>query len=124
MTFSRRFLLDAGIRASIALPIWMQVGLARAAGRLPRTAPISQAAEAELQSRRLVVIDPGHGGRDPGCIGAGSLYEKDIALATAWDLRHALERGGYDVMMTRSSDVFIPHPAGWRGTPFPPERWE
>lgn len=111
MTFSRRFLLDAGIRASIALPIWMQVGLARAAGRLPQTAPISKAAETELLSRRLVVIDPGHGGKDPGCIGEGNLYEKDIALATAWDLRHALERSGYAVMMTRSSDVFIPLPA-------------
>jgi N-acetylmuramoyl-L-alanine amidase len=83
----------------------MQMGLAQAAqrgpGRLPAVRPV-------LPSSRLVVIDPGHGGRDPGCIGAGNLYEKDIALATAWDFRNALARGGYDVLMTRTSDVFLP----------------
>ncbi|MDD2860165.1 MAG: N-acetylmuramoyl-L-alanine amidase [Acidiphilium sp.] len=105
MIFSRRFVLDAGIRATLSVPLWMQMGLAQAAQRGPGRLP---AVRAMPPSSRLVVIDPGHGGRDPGCIGAGNLYEKDIALATAWDFRNALARGGYDVLMTRTSDVFLP----------------
>ncbi|MGC9271630.1 N-acetylmuramoyl-L-alanine amidase family protein [Acidiphilium sp.] len=107
MGFSRRFLLDAGVKATIALPVWMRSALARAAGR-DRAALLTPAAYREATANRLVVIDPGHGGRDPGCIGSGNLYEKDIALAAAWDLRHALQRGGYEVVMTRARDVFIP----------------
>jgi len=108
MAFSRRFLLDAGVKASIGLPIWMQSGLARAAQRRGAAPILSPAAVRALEKKRLVVIDPGHGGRDPGCIGAGNLYEKDIVLAAAWDLRRALEHSGYEVVMTRAHDVFIP----------------
>ncbi|HEY4254425.1 MAG TPA: N-acetylmuramoyl-L-alanine amidase [Roseomonas sp.] len=57
----------------------------------------------------LVVIDPGHGGRDPGTIGASGIYEKRIVLATALELKRQLEAGRRcRVMMTRSRDVFIP----------------
>ncbi len=108
MAFSRRFLLDAGVKATIALPAWMQFGLARAAQFGTRTPHVTPAAWKHATANRLVVIDPGHGGRDPGCIGTGNLFEKDIALAAAWDLRHALERGGYEVVMTRARDIFIP----------------
>ncbi|MCW8305608.1 N-acetylmuramoyl-L-alanine amidase [Acidiphilium sp. PA] len=107
MSFSRRFLLDAGVKATISLPLWMQAALARASGP-DRARMISPAAYREATRHRLVVIDPGHGGHDPGCIGQGNLFEKDIALSAAWDLRHALERGGYEVVMTRARDVFIP----------------
>lgn len=105
MLVSRRFMLDTGIKAVLTVPLWMQAGLAQAAQAKPLVRPT---ALREAIRNHLVVIDPGHGGRDPGCIGAGNLYEKNIALATAWDFRHALERGGYDVMMTRSRDVFVP----------------
>ena len=111
MNFSRRMLLDGGLKATITLPVWMQLGLARAAARLPKTLTISRAGDHALRTKRLVVIDPGHGGRDPGCIGNGNIYEKDIVLATALDFRNALQRSGYDVMMTRSTDIFLPLPA-------------
>lgn len=107
MVFSRRFLLDAGVKATISLPVWMRSALARGSGR-NSGGVLAWAAYREATANRLVVIDPGHGGRDPGCIGAGDLYEKDIALAAAWDLRHALHRGGYEVFMTRGRDIFIP----------------
>ena len=42
----------------------------------------------------LIVIDPGHGGRDPGAIGARGTQEKRIALAAALDLKRRLEAGG------------------------------
>ena len=106
MRLSRRFLLDSGVKATITLPLWMQSALARA---VPGPAPrLSRAAWREATGKRLVVIDPGHGGHDPGCIGQGDIYEKTIVLSTAYDLRHALERAGYDVVMTRSRDIFIP----------------
>lgn len=110
MALSRRFLLDGGIKATITLPLWVQHGLARAATRPDRGGRATDAAAREAAGKRLVVIDPGHGGHDPGCIGRGDVFEKDIALAAAWDFRRALERGGYHVIMTRSSDIFLPLP--------------
>lgn len=57
----------------------------------------------------MVMLDPGHGGKDPGAIGVSGTYEKHIALATALELRHLLERSGrYRVAMTRAKDHFIP----------------
>lgn len=68
----------------------------------PRDAP-------PLARPPLVVIDPGHGGRDPGAIGARGTFEKHIVLAAARDLRDSLrERRRYRVLMTRDRDVFIP----------------
>ena len=56
----------------------------------------------------LVVIDPGHGGQDPGAIGPGGIKEKNITLALGRALKQKLEDSGqYRVMMTRDKDVFI-----------------
>ncbi|MES2712828.1 MAG: N-acetylmuramoyl-L-alanine amidase [Pseudomonadota bacterium] len=61
------------------------------------------------RARPLVVIDPGHGGRDPGAIGNEGTLEKRITLATALELKRQLEAGGQvRVAMTRTRDVFIP----------------
>lgn len=56
----------------------------------------------------LIVIDPGHGGVDPGAVGVGNVYEKNIVLALAKELKKELEATGrYKVVMTRDKDVFI-----------------
>ncbi len=55
-----------------------------------------------------IVIDPGHGGHDRGAKARFGLYEKDLALDTALRLRDCLEKRGFRVVMTRTSDVFIP----------------
>ena len=56
-----------------------------------------------------VVIDPGHGGKDPGAIGESGLIEKNVTLAAARELAHALRATGrYNVELTRDSDTFIP----------------
>lgn len=56
----------------------------------------------------LIVIDPGHGGQDPGALGHAGHKEKDITLAAAKDLKkHLEETGRYNVQLTRSTDVFI-----------------
>lgn len=60
-------------------------------------------------NRRLVVmLDPGHGGEDPGAIGPSGLREKDVVLSIARETKRELERLGYQVYMTRNEDVFIP----------------
>ncbi|MGH9438849.1 MAG: N-acetylmuramoyl-L-alanine amidase family protein, partial [Terriglobia bacterium] len=58
---------------------------------------------------RRIVIDPGHGGHDTGAIGRGGIEEKNVVLDVALRLRELiLKRMGCDVVMTRSSDKFIP----------------
>lgn len=57
----------------------------------------------------LVVLDPGHGGRDPGAIGTTGVYEKRIVLQAALELKRRLEAARIcRVALTRSRDVFIP----------------
>ncbi|MCT8140282.1 SH3 domain-containing protein [Anaerobacillus sp. CMMVII] len=55
---------------------------------------------------KVIVIDPGHGGRDPGAVAFG-LMEKDIVLSTALILEKKLQQAGAKVVLTRSTDVFL-----------------
>ena len=58
--------------------------------------------------KKLVVIDPGHGGVDPGAVSRSGRYEKHVVLAHARELRRQLlATGGYRVAMTRDRDVFV-----------------
>ena len=57
---------------------------------------------------KTIVIDPGHGGKDPGGIGVGNLYEKPIALAISKKIAAILTAKGYTVHLTRDADKFIP----------------
>jgi len=60
------------------------------------------------RAKPVVVIDPGHGGIDPGAISANNLAEKTVVLAVAKRLKAALVKSGrYEVHMTRTRDVFI-----------------
>lgn len=54
-----------------------------------------------------VLIDPGHGGSDPGAIGVTGLREKGVNLDIALMVRDELESRGYDVVMTRSTDKYL-----------------
>ncbi len=59
-------------------------------------------------NKPMIVIDPGHGGIDPGALGNAKVYEKTVVLAVAKRLRAALLASGrYRVAMTRNKDVFI-----------------
>lgn len=59
------------------------------------------------QGIKLVVLDPGHGGKDPGAIGKMGTKEKDLNLSIAKKLKKYLEKFGLDVLLTRNSDVFL-----------------
>jgi N-acetylmuramoyl-L-alanine amidase len=83
--------------------------ISKAATPPPRAArPADDTKRARAPNAKpVIVIDPGHGGLDPGAIGAG-VQEKDVVLAVANQLRRQLEATGrYDVHMTRTNDVFV-----------------
>lgn len=62
-----------------------------------------------VQRPVVVVVDPGHGGKDPGAIGPSGLREAHVALSIARILREELQsQGGYQVVLTRDADVFLP----------------
>ena len=68
---------------------------------------VSLARQLGLNVRR-VVIDPGHGGRDPGCLVRGGIKEKDITLSMAKLLAKKLKKElGFEVFLTRNKDVYL-----------------
>ena len=107
----RRLLLGLGVSATILLPSWLRPAIAWAATRhhhrsLHRPTSISPT---NAHAAPLIMLDPGHGGKDPGAIGVAGTYEKHVSLAAAHDLRQRLEASGrYRVAMTRATDRFIP----------------
>jgi N-acetylmuramoyl-L-alanine amidase len=68
------------------------------------SAPRGGALPSGLRPIRTIVIDPGHGGRDPGAIGVGRLPEKDVTLRLARALGTRLEEKGFRVIYTRRDD--------------------
>lgn len=74
--------------------------LAQAEGEAAATAPSAPAPVRPL----LVVLDPGHGGNDPGTVGARGVREKDITLAVARSAKKRLEARGFRVLLTRDAD--------------------
>ena len=75
--------------------------------------PVAVAKKADLPASggglRKIVLDPGHGGKDPGAIGAGGIAEKDIVLSVARKLARKLKAElGVQVVLTRHDDRFVP----------------
>ncbi|WP_283812913.1 N-acetylmuramoyl-L-alanine amidase family protein [Leptothermofonsia sichuanensis] len=71
------------------------------------TAPVFSPHPTNLlpQQRPIVVIDPGHGGPDPGEVGIGEIYEKDIVLDISLQVASLLENQGIQAILTRQTDV-------------------
>lgn len=57
------------------------------------------------EKQKVIVIDPGHGGEDPGKVGINDSLEKEINLAISLKLRELLEEEGYKVVLTREDDA-------------------
>ena len=73
------------------------------------TIPTSPQAAERLRaskSQKTIVIDPGHGGKDPGAMDNG-VKEKDVNLAVGLELQKALLARGYNAVMTRATDVYL-----------------
>ena len=113
---TRRLLLGrlgtgTGIIGTFLLPGWMHGALAAAPAQSPTQAkaPALQPRPSVRPPAPLVMLDPGHGGKDPGAIGVSGTYEKQVSLATAFELKRQLEASGrYRVALTRARDVFVP----------------
>lgn len=58
----------------------------------------------KTDEKKIIVIDPGHGGFDPGKVGVNEILEKDINLKISLLLRELLEKDGFEVVMTRTED--------------------
>ncbi len=84
--------------------------IAKVLEQAPRDQAKLHIPEAPASSRlRRIVVDAGHGGRDPGAVGPGGTYEKTITLALAKRLAKKLEASlGCEVILTRSRDVYLP----------------
>ena len=59
------------------------------------------------EKKKIIVLDPGHGGEDPGAIGRRGTKEKDVVLKIARDLKNILKKRGYQVFLTRDGDYYI-----------------
>jgi N-acetylmuramoyl-L-alanine amidase len=73
---------------------------------LPPIPPKDVPIQPTKKTPKTIILDPGHGGRDPGAEGTGGLQEKEITLDVAQQLRKLLELKGHRVIMTRSGDGF------------------
>ncbi|MFM6000521.1 MAG: N-acetylmuramoyl-L-alanine amidase [Dolichospermum sp.] len=62
------------------------------------------------KGKLVVVIDPGHGGKDSGAVGIGGVQEKNVILPIGKRIAEVLERNGIQVIMTRDSDYFVTLP--------------
>ena len=95
---TRRALLAAATSTAWAVP----------ALAAPRRAPAGDPPR-PAKPAPFVMLDPGHGGKDPGAIGITGTYEKHVAFAAATELKRQLDASGrYRVELTRQRDVFIP----------------
>jgi len=107
-----RVVLDLRARASL---VRQEVGGRRAPDLSFDLAPTAAVARNPVRrelpgrgQRRTIVVDAGHGGRDPGAVGTTGVREKDVVLDAALQLRAALESRGYRVALTRDTDRFVP----------------
>jgi len=100
-----RIIIDVDGEGEIPVP----QAAAEKGGAAPPPSGAPPPAEAPRRQPVRVMIDPGHGGKDPGAIGPTGLQEKDVVLAIGRMVREKLARSDeYEVRMTRDSDVFIP----------------
>lgn len=77
-------------------------------GAAAKTATKTSSADASTPSKKhVIVIDAGHGGKDPGCIGKNGTKEKTVVLATAKKLKNKLDAAGFKTYLTRSDDTYI-----------------
>ena len=85
------------------------IGIQKPAQKKPVSKPsITPKPKVASSKKPVVMIDPGHGGVDPGAIGQGGTSEKNVVLAFAKVLRDKLKKTGkYNVKMTRDRDKFV-----------------
>jgi N-acetylmuramoyl-L-alanine amidase len=103
---SRRQVLKAGL--AVLTLSGMSKAIAKEEASLKVTNTHSKPKAKKSGARRIVVLDPGHGGIDTGAIGGNGSKEKHVVLAIAKNVRAILRSKGIDARLTRTGDTFIP----------------
>ena len=107
-----------GTEGGNPVPLLTKEGLGEVSGERPTSPKLVASAKpvpssprgddrSSREHRPRIVLDPGHGGKDPGAIGAGGVVEKDVVLQLCLRLKRRLEVAGFEVLMTRDRDVFL-----------------
>jgi N-acetylmuramoyl-L-alanine amidase len=77
----------------------------------PKTATIPPSTNSRVpKGKVIIVVDPGHGGKDPGAIGISGLREKDVIMPISKRVSEILQQNGVQVVLTRDSDYFVTLP--------------
>ncbi len=110
-------LAESKASSDAALPPEAALFIQKAAASPPRPPALQLAAlpfappprkPSAIPDKRIIVVDPGHGGSDPGAISASGVYEKTITLKAARLVQEELRRAGrYNVLLTRNGDESI-----------------
>ncbi len=85
----------------------LQIVLRKKQPAIPKAELAPQAVNSAGKKTKTIVIDPGHGGKDPGAIGHNGLKEKEVVLSVGLKLKKNLEEKGFTVKLTRSNDEFV-----------------
>ncbi|WP_439813690.1 N-acetylmuramoyl-L-alanine amidase family protein [Zavarzinia sp. CC-PAN008] len=103
------------LKLALGLPLLLEAGGTATAQELGRTLalavppPRAKPPVPPLPAGARIVLDAGHGGRDPGAIGLSGIYEKDVVLDLVLQMARRIEaEGRHKVILTRSRDVFLP----------------
>jgi len=100
LVFIKSFRLKKGFLCTVIIAFFLLIGL-NSVLALNREFPTTSWAVAN----RVIVVDPGHGGIDPGAVGYNGVKEKDIVLQVGKRLQKLLNQAGARVIMTRNSDT-------------------
>ena len=100
-------MLKNKIKINMVMSVVLLVSMTIIACNMDKVATVEMEKEnknVKTKNGKVVVIDPGHGGDDPGKVGVNGTKEKDVNLAISKCLKKVLEDNGFDVVMTRNKD--------------------
>ena len=103
-TYARHRVLTLSHPDRLVIDVYGARSDPRVIARVPSGPGADPRVPAPLRVPHAVVLDPGHGGNDPGAIGVGGLREKDVTLRLGLMLARKLEARGFSVVMTRNGD--------------------
>ena len=103
-------MLKNKIKINMVMSVVLLVSMTIIACNMDKVATVEMEKEnknVKTKNGKVVVIDPGHGGDDPGKVGVNGTKEKDVNLAISKCLKKVLEDNGFDVVMTRNKDEIL-----------------
>lgn len=98
---------SSGISVNVKAPVNRDLGRQDAKPTVPLTPPAGLDLSVLPLSVKRIVIDPGHGGDQPGAISNTGLFEKDVTLDIALRLRELMKQSSYEVLLTRETDQTV-----------------